>query len=192
MPDPFKWLSESNQRPALLIFFLLSAMLLIGMHSLDQSLITKAAPKGIISFELAGTIERVNQILDEWGPDGRICAALSLGLDYLFLIVYALFISLACVLIARYLTFKIAFLAICGMVLSWGQFLAGLLDAIENFALVQLVLGSSRPFWPITARWCATIKFCIVGAGLVYILIGTLITVILKSIDHKKNIMPGN
>ena len=179
MPDPFKWLSESTQRRALLIFFLLSGMLLIGMHSLDQSLITNAAPDGIISFELAGTIERVHQILEEWGPVGRIYAVLSLGLDYLFLIVYALFISLACVLIARYLRLEIAFLSKWGMALGWGQFLAALLDAIENLALIQLILDSQQPLWPLIARWCAVTKFSIVGAGLIYILFGTLIVLIL-------------
>jgi hypothetical protein len=188
MPDPFKWLPEPTQRPALLIFFLLSAVLLFGMHSLDRTLITNTAPRGIVSFELAGNIERVNQILDEWEPNGRVYAALSLGLDYLFLIVYAIFISLACVRIARNLTSKAGFLAICGIVLAWAQFLAALLDAIENFALIQLILDSPRPCWAVAARWCATVKFSIVGAGLAYILFGILITFTLKCIDHRKKV----
>ncbi|CAB1057756.1 hypothetical protein D1BOALGB6SA_2511 [Olavius sp. associated proteobacterium Delta 1] len=180
MPDPYKRLSDSAQRSALLIFFLLTVTLLTGMHALDQSLITDAAPSGIVSFELAGNIQQAKQILEEWGPKGRGYAALSLGLDYLFLIVYALFLSLACILVARHLAPRIAFLAMGGVVLGWGQFFAALLDAIENLALINIILDSQRGIWPIIARWCAIVKFGIVGAGLVYILIGTLFVLALK------------
>ena len=186
MPDPFKWLPESAQRSALLILFLLSVTLLAGMHSLDQTMITDVSPRGIVSFELAGNVKQAKQILREWGPEGKVYAALSLGLDYLFLIVYALFISLACVLIARYFNLRIAFLAIWGFVLGWGQFFAALLDAIENLALINLILYSQREFWPIIARWCAIVKFGIVGAGLFYILTGTLFILIMKVLNFRK------
>jgi hypothetical protein len=186
IPDPYKWLCGIAPKPALLILFLLAVTLLTGLRSLDQSLIANAAPKGIVSFELAGNIKQVNQILEEWGPEGRVYAALSLGLDYLFLIVYALFISLACVLIARYFTLKITFLATGGFVLGWGQFFAATLDAIENLALIRLLLDSQRESWPVIARWCAIVKFGIVGAGLAYILIGTLIVLSRKSFTSGK------
>jgi len=180
MPDPFKWLAESTQRPALLIFFLLSAALLTSMHALDQTLTTEAAPSGIVSFELAGSIEKVGQILKQWGPQGQAYAMLSLGLDYLFLFVYALFISLSCVQIARYIKIRYYRLAAWGFGLGWAQFLAALLDAGENFALINLAFGSQREFWPLIARWCALVKFGIVGAGLAYILAGALFIVLLK------------
>ncbi len=181
IPDPYKWLCEIAPRSALLIFFLLSVALLTGLRFLDQTLITDPAPRGIVSFELAGNIQQAHQILEEWGPEGRVCAALSLGLDYLFLIVYALLISLACVLTARYFTLKFTFLATAGFVLGWGQFCAAILDAVENLALIRLLLDSQRESWPIIARWCAIVKFGIIGAGLAYILIGTLIVLTLKS-----------
>jgi hypothetical protein len=186
IPDPYKRLCEIRPRSALLILFLLSAMLLTGLRALDTELITAAAPRGIVSFELAGNIQQVSRILAEWGPEGRVYAALSLGLDYLFLIVYALFISLACVLIARYLTLKITFLAAGGFVLGWGQFFAAILDAVENLALIRLLLASQEESWPVIARWCAIVKFGIVGAGLAYILIGTLIVLTLKSVAPGK------
>lgn len=183
MPDPFKWLSDSAQQSALLITFLLSLTLLAGMHALDQTLITETAPRGIVSFELAGSIEKVEQILKEWGSEGKAYATLSLGLDYLFLIVYALFISLSCVRIARHLKLRFSILAAWGFMSGWAQFLASLLDAIENFALINLAFDSQRESWPIIARWCAMVKFGIVGIGLVYILTGTLFIVILKVLN---------
>jgi hypothetical protein len=187
MPDPFKWLAESAQRAALLIFFLLSAAVLTSMHALDQTLITAAAPKGIVSFELAGSIKKAGQILEEWGPQGKAYATLSLGLDYLFLFVYALFISLSCVRIARYFKTRYLWLATWGLGLGWAQFLAALLDASENFALINLAFGSQRESWPIIARWCALVKFGIVGAGLAYILTGTLFILLQKAVNFSRS-----
>ena len=180
MPDPYKWLSDSAQRSALLVSFLLSLTLLTAMHSLDQALITQTAPRGIVSFELAGSIEKVRQILNEWGPKGKAYATLSLGLDYLFLIVYAVFISLSCVRIARRLKSRFSPAAAWGMVIGWAQFMAALLDIVENYALIKLAFGSQHASWPPIARWCAVVKFGIVGAGLMYILSGVLIILVLK------------
>ena len=174
IPDPFKKLSNSVLRPALILFLFLSLMLLSAMSLLDKNLKTAAAPRGIVSFELAGDLEQGNRILASWQMKGKIRAALSLGLDYLFLIVYALFISLACVLIGRRSAPKYRLWAYWGFILGWGQLLAALLDAIENFALIRVILDSPRDAWPIIARWCAIVKFSIVGAGLAYILIGVI------------------
>lgn len=127
MPDPFKWLSPSAQRWALLSFFLMSILLLTAMLILDRALISAAAPNGIVSFELAGNIDHARKILTAWGSEGKVYASLSLGLDYLFLIVYALFISLACVRIATQFNLRFTFLATWGFVLGWAQFLAALL-----------------------------------------------------------------
>jgi len=85
MSDPFKWLPSTVQRWVLLISILLSLALLLVMHSLDGQLITAASPRGIVSFELSGSIESAAQILKLWGPQGKVYAALSLGFDYLFL-----------------------------------------------------------------------------------------------------------
>jgi hypothetical protein len=156
------------------------------MHSLDQKLITVDAPRGIISFELAGSIEKAEKILKEWGPQGKAYATLSLGLDYLFLIVYALFIALACVRITRHLKLRFSFVAAWGFGLGWAQFSAALLDVIENFALINLAFDSQRESWPIIARWCALVKFGIVGTGLVYILTGTLFIFIRKALHSRE------
>jgi hypothetical protein len=187
MSDPFKWLSSTAKRWVLLISILLSLTLLIVMHSMDRQLITAASPRGIVSFELSGSIESAAQILKAWGPQGRVYAALSLGLDYLFLIVYALFISLSCVRIAEYFRQKGRHLAIWGLGLGWAQFLAAFLDAIENAALINLLFDSQHDFWPTIARYCALVKFGIVGLGLAYILSGTLFMIIMNVLHFRKS-----
>ena len=150
------------------------------MHWLDAHLKTAAAPAGIVSFELAGNMESTRQIISSWGLDGQVRAALSLGLDYFFLAVYATFIAMACAQIAKALRWGPRMLATVGFLLAWTQFPAALLDAVENTALIQLLLGSSRPALPLVARWCAVIKFTLVGAGLLYIIGAGLVFLVIK------------
>jgi hypothetical protein len=68
----------------------MSAILLFAMRSLDTPLRTRTAPGGIVSFELAKNYAASQQILDSWSAKAKINAALSLGLDFLFLILYGL------------------------------------------------------------------------------------------------------
>jgi len=51
---------------------------------------------------------------------------------------------------------------------------------VENYALIQVLLGSQQALWPAVARWCAIPKFLIVAAGLVYVGIGTVWAMVAK------------
>ena len=172
---PFDKFSDSNRKRLLVCALVLSAALLAALHALDIPLRTPAAPRGIVSFELADSMAASQQILDSWNARAKIQAALSLGLDYLFLIVYAVFISLACVQVSKALQHRSPLLAGIGAVLAWAQFLAAVLDAAENSVLIALLLNSECTWLPVAARACAIIKFSIVAAGLVYMGAGMLI-----------------
>ena len=74
-----------------------------------------------------------------------------------------------------------------GVGIGMGPILAALLDASENFALINLAFGSQRESWPIIARWCALVKFGIVGAGLAYILTGTLFILMLEAVSFRRS-----
>jgi hypothetical protein len=153
----------------------MSVILLLVMRTLDTPLRTHKAPRGIISFELAKDDEASQQIMDSWSIEAKVNAALSLGLDFLFLITYALFISFSCIQVAAVLKDEHSIFFNLAVVLAWAQFLAAILDAIENIALIHLLLNSSRKWLPYLARWCAIVKFSIVGAGLIFIFGGVLV-----------------
>ena len=87
----------------------------------------------------------------------------------LFLVAYALVISMACAYTANTLRRRFKAAAAIGFVLAWAQFLAAGLDAVENAALIRLLLGSSHSFYPLVAWVCAGIKFGLVGLGLAYL-----------------------
>ena len=96
-------------------------------------------------------------------------AAVSLGLDFLYLVLYSNAIGLGCVLVATALAERASPLALIGIVLAWAQYGAALLDVIENCALIQLLTGDERAVWPVLAHWSALLKFALVVVGLTYV-----------------------
>jgi hypothetical protein len=65
-----------------------------------------------------------------------------------------------------------------GGYLAWAIVLAGVLDCVENYALVQLLLGSRQAALAAVARYCAVPKFLIVLVGLLYVVLGLLISLV--------------
>jgi hypothetical protein len=153
----------------------LTIVLTVALQAVGVPLKTPAAPQGIVSYELAGTAAAAQRILDSWDDGSRVHAGFSLGLDYLYMPVYALTIGLACVWAARVLGSWKRWLGSLGRVLAFGLGLAALLDATENFALTTMLFSAAADPWPAVARWCATGKFALIIAGLVYVLAGFIV-----------------
>ena len=107
--------------------------------------------------------------------------AFSLGLDYLYMPLYAIAIALACVQAAGSSLRSPRPIWALGILLAWALGLAALLDAIENIALFQLLLGSTSTLWPAVARTCALIKFAFVIAGLLYAAAGGVVYLIRRT-----------
>ncbi len=169
--SPFDWIAVSVQKRVFFLVLGLTLMVGVSLLALGSPLKTSAAPSGILSYEFAGTLDLAREIVDSWGTKGRVFAGLNLGLDYLFLVSYTICIGLGCVLLARSVAGRSRFLHSIGMILAWGQVGAGLLDALENYALIRVLLGSARDYWPVVARWCAIPKFLLVALGLIFILL---------------------
>ena len=172
---PFVWFSETGQKRAFVPLVVLTLVVMASLQVLGGPLRTEAAPSGIVSFEFAGEISKARSMVESWGEQGRVYAGLNLGLDYLFLVSYASAIGLGCVLVGRSLAKRAPFLGGLGVALSWGLWLAALLDVMENLSLTQVLLGSAEEGYPVVARWCAIPKFLLVGAGLVYVLAGAIL-----------------
>jgi hypothetical protein len=158
--------------PALLA---LTIALTIVLQAVNVPLKTPAAPQGVVSYEFAGTTAASQGILDSWDAGAKVHAGFSLGLDYLYMPVYALTIGLACAWAARVLGSRKRWLGSLGRVLAFGLGLAALLDATENYALATMLFSAAADPWPAVARWCATGKFALIIAGLVYALAGFLL-----------------
>ncbi len=178
---PFQWLSDASQHRALLPLIVLTLILSGVMTWLDTPLRTAEAPFGIGSFELAKTLARSQRVIASWDPPARIYAGLSLGIDYLYLVLYSASISLACVRLARALPRQGSYLAATGVALAWAQPVAAGLDAVENYGLIRILLGSQKVVWPLLAWACAIPKFALVAAGLLYVLLGGIYALLVRS-----------
>lgn len=135
---------------------------------------TSAAPAGIISLELAGTVERAASILASWSAPQREAAAFGLGLDFLFLFLYPITISIGCRMVARRIAPHSARWSLVGTALALAVPLCIVLDSIENAALWRmLALGPMSP-WPAVAAAAAYPKFALVLLGIGYLIVGWL------------------
>lgn len=123
----------------------------------------------IVDFEFAGTKSKTTDILDAWTPMDRIHAGFSLGFDYLYMPIYSTTIALACVWAAT--MFRSGGWRSIGLMLAWGLWLAAMLDAIENLALISNLFGTPIDPFPALAAVCAALKFGLILLGLLYILV---------------------
>jgi hypothetical protein len=170
-------LTEPMQRRLFVPLVAAALLVMAALSLLDGRLRTEAAPLGIVSFELAGDVQAAAAMVTAWDVEARVAAGFSLGLDYLFLLLYPASIALACVLVARRLRGLWPALAAAGAWLAWAQLAAGLLDAVENYALLRLLLAPPEAPWPAVAWACAVPKFALVALGLLYAALGALVTV---------------
>ena len=169
---PFLWLRDSSRKTTFWVSTALALLTMIALQLLGAPLRTEASLSGIVSFELAGSLAKIEAILRSWDPTTRIYAGLNLGLDYLFIATYVGAIGLGCVLVAESLGRHGRLGRAAGMLLSWGMLFAGALDCVENYALIKLLLGSRDNILAVVARFCAIPKFLIVVLGLLYVILG--------------------
>jgi len=183
MFHPFQRIPVAGFRPVFVPFLVSTLVLMWLMARVGAPLETSAAPYGIISFELAGTPASAEKILASWDENARLHAAFSLGLDYLYMVVYSSTIALGCIWAAWVLRSRSWPLAGLGAVLAWGQWLAAILDGIENAGLTIILFSGSSEVWALLARWCALAKFALIFAGLTWVFFGLVIRLVVK--PHK-------
>jgi len=168
----------------------LSLLLFMALNLAGQPLVTPAAPFGIVSFELARNVTQAQTILNSWDEAAQLRAAFSLGLDYLFIPLYAITLTLTCLWAVRFQRERRRFptwlvtIGLPGVILAWTQSLAAGLDIIENIALARMLFSVVTPPWPQIASLCATIKFSLVATGIVYSLVA-LVAYIIAAFSHR-------
>ncbi|MCJ8167743.1 hypothetical protein [Atopomonas sediminilitoris] len=166
MLQPMVWITPRWRTRCFLAFAALALVLVYVMAQVGARLINESVPQGIISFELAESLEASLAIQVAWGEKGRQYAALSLGLDYFFLLVYGLALSLACVCFAAWGEDD----SRLARLMPWLPLAAATMDALENYALIRLLFGEVRGGWVLLARDSALIKFALLALVALYLL----------------------
>ena len=146
-----------------------TVILLLAMSPAEQRMKDSGGP-GMVPFELTGGQDRADEILAEWGEDGRDGARQSLWIDFGFLLAYGTFLSLALAAardLARGRDWR-RLATVGGVVVSFGALGAGF-DALENICLLLTIEGSGAAF-PLLATIFASCKFVLLSVAIVYLL----------------------
>ena len=118
------------------------------------------APQGGISLQLAYSRANAQRVIDSWlSPQDETGLALSLQwLDYLFVLLYASSLNLLGRQVARG---KSGWIARGGRVAAAAGVSAGLLDAVENAAMIVMLKAQPTEFAARTATICSLGKFAL-------------------------------
>ena len=170
--SPFHKLSRSSERKLTIVLGFSMVILMAVMRYFDAQIQHVANTQGIISFELAKDVSKSEAILNSWDTLSKTSAGMSMGVDFLFLIVYSLFISILIHKINERL-WKHSPIYTLGVLLIWAVFLAAFFDIIENIALIKLLLGDLKQLWSSIAYYFAISKFTLLILGVLYIVINS-------------------
>ena len=141
----------------------------------QDSQIKDSGGPGIISFEVSGTQDQAEETLEDWGEEGKDDARVSIFVDFPYIVAYSIFLAAGCTICAeRFARRGMDRLAGIGPLLGWSMIIAGLLDAIENVAMLRVIAGYTET-WPGIALYAATPKFAIAGLGLAYVIAGAIL-----------------
>lgn len=172
MRHPLEFVPQEARKRLFFTLLILTLSLFAIFRILDMPLQTDYAPSGIVSFELAGTPQNAAHIVLTWSAEAMLNAAFGLGIDYLFMPVYAFALAFGTLLAAGR---HAGWLKSLGAVAGYGAFAAALFDAVENYALFQVLLGAFDSSYPMLAAVCATVKFGLLAFGLVVAVAGGVI-----------------
>ena len=161
----------ADRRKRLLVGLLISTVVLfISAAYAASPLINDAAPLGLLSFELGGSVETTRTILSSWHDGHRIRAGFALGFDFLFMFSLTNLLALASVMAAFRGRGVSPGPARIGRVLAWGQWVAGLLWSAQNILLFTMLSGPVTTRRPEVVFWLATVKYSLLGLGVFYVL----------------------
>ncbi len=175
------YLDQNKKGRTFLVVKLLILVILFAlvMRYFDSYLINDISKNGIVSFELAKELSKSEAIIDSWDTTAKYAAGMSMGFDFLFLIIYSSFIGLLIYNINQKLWKSRSFYLI-GKLMIWSIYFAALFDVIENIALIKLLLGDLYQVWSSIAYYFAMIKFIIIFSCIFYIISNGFIMLIQK------------
>ena len=167
MTSPYDWLSYPIQI-GLALLLSIAALMWGGKVSSQGALIVQRVPGGIAALEMPWSSAQAQDNLARLHADGRDVLRDNLKLDFLFLLLYPLAISLACATIAHQEPEKYR---VIGFACAWAALAALPLDAIENTSILAMLSGRTDAPWPQLSTVCATFKFAVTLGGMLYFVV---------------------
>ncbi len=171
LTHPLSWVPVEQEKAFLIALIVLCLVGIAGMGVADHHLRSEITPMGIVSFQLDGNLAEAERVLSTWGEEGRIWAAFSLGIDYLYLTANALLWALLAGWVGRKAQGRLPLVATLSPWIAWAFILAAVFDAVENVAFLIVVTGGSADPWLSLGTLFASMKFTLMGLGMTYLLV---------------------
>ena len=140
--------------------------MIILMRVQGSSLKTVTSPRAIVDLEFADTPQRFQDLMLHWDIS---VVKMNIWLDFLFIVTYVLFLSIAAELTAN--KWGEGFAQKTGFWLARIAYVAGVLDIAENLLMLQSVAGNYTNTSLQLTAYCAAGKFILAGLVLLYLLI---------------------
>ena len=130
--------------------------------------------ESIIDFELAGSVERTEEILATWRAEGVLDDAKAIQIfDIIYPLVYAAALAGGCIAAAgAWQRAGRPRLAAAGIAMAWVALAAAGFDYVENLGLAISLWGHPASPWPQLAFGAALLKFAGIYSALLYALAG--------------------
>ncbi|MDX1937698.1 MAG: hypothetical protein SFU21_11300 [Flavihumibacter sp.] len=165
----------------LFILFILSLVTTFIYARFMGSQVSPLTSKQIVAFEIAKTPAKATAQLAQFKQQQLLPQLIkSIQLDYGFLLIYPLALLFGALFFGS--ISKSGFLKEAGYVLVVAAVAAGVLDAVENNAMLQTIQAQVTQATVTTAYYAALIKFCIIGLVLLY----AVACVVSRIINRKK------
>ena len=179
LSTPFRNISERIEKKRTLsigfLFFITSFVMLL----LNKPLINSIAPNGILSFELANTLEHSQEITASRPPFDKIFAGIGLDFDFLYTLIYPLFIAIIIHKINTHLWSTHLFYKI-GELLIWSLLVAAIVDVVENVCSIQTLTRNTKQYWVRIGYYAAVTKFLLILLSSLYIVLNFILLLIKK------------
>jgi hypothetical protein len=183
LAHPLQRWPRSRRRLAL-VCVAVAALLPTALGAVVQPL-HEGDPGGesIIDFELAGSVERTEEILATWRAEGVLDDAKAIQVfDLLYPLIYAAALAGGCVAAAgAWQGAGRTRLAAAGVAMAWVAFAAAGFDYVENLGLGISLWGDPASPWPQVALVAALLKFAAIYSALLYALSGLVAALLARS-----------
>lgn len=168
---PFRALPQAQRLVLLAVLAVGVVAVGVLMRPYGRTMTEQTSPRGehfgIVAFETAGP-EKARTILATWGDEGQDAARAQIRIDYVWLILYASALAVACTALGAALGGAWQRL---GTATARLALITGALDAVENTALLRVLAGDPDP-GARAAQSAAYAKFALVAVVLAYLVIG--------------------
>jgi hypothetical protein len=169
---PFQRWPRSRRRVALICLAVLAFLPVVLGAFVKPLHEDEPGGESIIDFELAGSVDRAEEILAKWDNEGVIDEAKTIQIfDLVYPLIYAAALAGGCVAAAAaWRRARRPRLAVAAVALAWVACAAAAFDYVENLGLGISLWDEPASPWPQIAYVAAVVKF----AGIYLALAGAL------------------